>query len=274
MQLTPDQQRQLVDEVRRQRVTLKAAEDRITALEQTSASHQSPSLWGRLLWIVSGLLAGLVVVMAFIVSRQNQALSTAQQSTVVVTATYAAAETSAASAQVAGKTVEAIETRNATALTLTAVKAPTSAVAGKWQLSVDRSSFDDSKTVVLRLEAEREIIGWARRERPTLILRCKEAAVDLYIVVGMSAAVELGKPDQATIRIRLGKDAPQMLLTDESTSGDALFFPDSKSWIDRLSRYDEMVFGFTPFNAAPVETTFDLRGLTEAIKPLKEACKW
>jgi hypothetical protein len=34
----------------------------------------------------------------------------------------------------------------------------------------------------------------------------------------------------------------------------------------------EMVFGFTPFNANPAVTTFDLRGLENAIKPLKQVC--
>ncbi len=36
----------------------------------------------------------------------------------------------------------------------------------------------------------------------------------------------------------------------------------------------EMTFGFTPFNADPVVTKFDLRGLSNVIEPLKKACNW
>ena len=37
---------------------------------------------------------------------------------------------------------------------------------------------------------------------------------------------------------------------------------------------NEMVFGFTPFNADPVATTFDLRELKNVIEPLKQSCNW
>lgn len=35
-----------------------------------------------------------------------------------------------------------------------------------------------------------------------------------------------------------------------------------------------LLFEFVPFNSSPAMTTFDLRGLADAIKPLKEICKW
>jgi type VI secretion system protein VasI len=35
-----------------------------------------------------------------------------------------------------------------------------------------------------------------------------------------------------------------------------------------------LLFEFVPFNSSPAMTTFDLRGLAEAVKPLREACEW
>jgi len=31
---------------------------------------------------------------------------------------------------------------------------------------------------------------------------------------------------------------------------------------------------FTPFNSSPVEMRFDLKGLAEVLKPLRDTCSW
>jgi type VI secretion system protein VasI len=145
---------------------------------------------------------------------------------------------------------------------------------GKWRTHYGRSSFDDSKTVVVSLEAEKRVTGWLTTYTPELILRCQEHETDAYIVLGMQPDVEYGKMDSATVRIRFDKGNAQELVMYESTDGEALFFRGSVSMIKDMMRHDEMVFGFTPFNASPTETTFDLQGLSEAIKPLRETCDW
>ncbi|GER81116.1 MAG: type VI secretion protein [Anaerolineales bacterium] len=57
-------------------------------------------------------------------------------------------------------------------------------------------------------------------------------------------------------------------------TGKALFFRDPYGMIVSMLQSKEMVFGFTPFNADPVVTTFDLRGLVDVIGPLKQSCDW
>lgn len=72
--------------------------------------------------------------------------------------------------------------------------------------------------------------------------------------------------------MRFDQEEAQTLITSESTDGEALFFRDPVGIIADMLQHDEMVFGFTPFNASPVVTTFDLRGLAEVIQPLQGAC--
>lgn len=72
----------------------------------------------------------------------------------------------------------------------TATSLPTS---GKWQLDAGgASSFDDSESVVLALDAEQEISGQFDTKLPTLILRCQERQLEAYVVTGLQPDVEPG----------------------------------------------------------------------------------
>ena len=151
---------------------------------------------------------------------------------------------------------------------------PTFIPTGNWITTFEKSSFDDSQTVILRLKANSLITGWVTDATiPVLYVRCKEKKAEAYINVGMQQDVEHGLYNQSTVRIRFDSQEASSLIAKHSTDGEALFFQDSQTIIDQMLQYEMMVFGFTPFNSNPVETSFNLRGLNEAIKPLQEACK-
>ncbi|MDP1545269.1 MAG: type VI secretion system-associated protein TagO [Anaerolineales bacterium] len=145
---------------------------------------------------------------------------------------------------------------------------------GKWQVSTSKSEFDNSTTVALSLDAESFIEGWLTTTLPTLVLRCKEREIDVYVNVGTQSNVEYGRYNKATVRVRFDQNQAFETITSESTTGEALFFRDPHQMIISMLRSNEMVFGFTPFNANPAVTTFDLRGLENVIEPLKQSCNW
>jgi len=155
----------------------------------------------------------------------------------------------------------------------TSTPEPTSTpvITGKWQSDIEPSSFDDSTNVYLLLDAENRIQGWLDTFLPTLVVRCKEHEVNVYINVGTQTAVEYNS-DLSTARIRFDQDEAQTISMSGSTDGDSLFFPDPNQALQQILSHEILLFGFTPFNANPVETKFDLRGVNEVIKPLKEAC--
>lgn len=149
---------------------------------------------------------------------------------------------------------------------------------GKWRLNASTSSFDDSKTVVLALEAESAIVGWpAVTHTPTLILRCKENKTEAYVNAGMQGKPVFGEYGQdlgVSMRGRYDKGETFEYEMPKSTDGQAFFFRYPIEEIKYMTKHSSLVLEFTPFNSNPVEIRFDLTGLSEVLKPVRDACSW
>lgn len=149
-----------------------------------------------------------------------------------------------------------------------------SPVGSKWIVSTQISKIDDSKTVILRLPAESSISGWpGKTHTPSLIIRCKEHQTEAYFNTGMAPMVEYGI-DGATITLRIDKASAFKLRAEKSTDGEALFIPSVIAQLKKLMGGSTLLFEFVPFNSSPQMTTFQIAGLAEAIKPVRETCKW
>jgi type VI secretion system protein VasI len=144
----------------------------------------------------------------------------------------------------------------------------------KWQIEKEISRIDDSTNVHVSLRADSAISGWpSKTYTPFLIFRCKEGKTEAFINTGLSPQIEYGS-DGATVTLRFDKEKAKKYQTSKSTDGEALFFRQSISLIKKTLQHSTLLFEFIPFNSSPVMTTFDLHGLPEAVKPLKETCKW
>jgi type VI secretion system protein VasI len=147
----------------------------------------------------------------------------------------------------------------------------------KWKVQQEKSAIDDSTNVFVSLDADASISGWPTKTyTPLLILRCKENRTQAYIVTGMAPQLEYGV-EGTTVTLRLDDDKAMQFLTARSTTGDMLFFDSggpSIELIKRMMQRSTLLFEFVPFHSSPVMTTFDLRGLGEAIKPLRANCGW
>jgi hypothetical protein len=148
----------------------------------------------------------------------------------------------------------------------------------KWSLSGGSSSFDDSKRVTLTLLASNQITGWPGVTRtPALILRCQERKTEAFINVGMQGKIAFGGYGQdlgTSMRGRYDKGEVFHYLMTKSTDGQAFFFPKPGREIQTMMKHSSLVMEFTPFDSNPVEIRFDIADLTEAIKPLRDACSW
>jgi type VI secretion system protein VasI len=151
---------------------------------------------------------------------------------------------------------------------------PTPIPTGKWITTFNKSPFDDSQTVILSLNANFPVTGWINDTKvPLLVVQCREKKTDVYIKVGMAQNVETGLYNQSTVRVRFDSDEAEDVITDHSTDNESLFFHDPNAFINKMLQHEKLTFGFIPFNSSSVETSFDLHGLSEAIKPLQEVCK-
>lgn len=146
-------------------------------------------------------------------------------------------------------------------------------MAGKWQVRNSVSPVDDSKTVVLMLDADTEIRGWLSAHKPSLIIRCKQGKTSAYINTGMQPTREHGS-DYITGTFRFDKNKATTLKMSKSTDSKALFFDNEIGVIKRIAKHQKMLFQFTPFNSSPTMTTFQIAGLAKALKPLRKVCGW
>jgi hypothetical protein len=169
----------------------------------------------------------------------------------------------------AQKLIEALEKKR------NAMPSPTPPItAGNWRVQHAVSSMDDTQGVYLELEAENTISAWLKNPKPYLYIRCQEKKTEIYVQTGTSAQPELGNYNQATVRIRLDKNAAFRQSWSESTDKEALFAPSGVSLAKQIAKAKQMAFEFVPFNSPPAIVYFNVAGLDEHIGKVAEACKW
>lgn len=148
---------------------------------------------------------------------------------------------------------------------------------GNWRTRRDKSAMTDQETVVLSLQSN-EMVQCRQFGSPsylTLIIRCMEDTTSLYITGDCHVASGFYGYGKVTLRLDDGKPFNRNM--DDSTDSSALGLWDGGSSIPLLKQMigkDRMIARFTPFGANPIEPSFTISGLDEAIKPVREACGW
>ena len=144
----------------------------------------------------------------------------------------------------------------------------------KWVIIEDVSPIDDSKTVRLSLKSDSPIKSDFSQVIPTLNIQCKERETDFYINFNIFLSTHDIKP---ITRIDSDK-AVNGVEWSISTDYKALFYPGSQKkineFIKTLKDKKKFFIQVTPFSKGSINTTFDLTGLDEAIKPVREVCNW
>lgn len=139
---------------------------------------------------------------------------------------------------------------------------------GKWVTRDTRNPIDDTRTVSLLLLADTGASKW--NKPVSLFIRCQSNKTEMYIVwndfLGM---------DTATVITRIGSLKAETKSWGNSTDNQASFYPGSPvGMIKTMMQHETFVAQVTPYNESPVTATFDIKGLSNAIAPLREACKW
>ena len=144
---------------------------------------------------------------------------------------------------------------------------PQSVGTGKWEVEVETNPVDDSKTVTAYLAADS---GKNRWNRPVVaIARCQSNSTDFFISWGDYLA-----GDGADVLTRIGSNPATTEEWSLSTNKKATFKEKPITFLKKMAKEDKLVTQVTPFNQSPVTAIFDIRGLDEALKPLREACNW
>jgi type VI secretion system protein VasI len=140
---------------------------------------------------------------------------------------------------------------------------------GKWRVNESVSPLDDSKTVTISLDANSPVPAKYKREStPTLVIRCQQKQISAFVNFGFYLTTQ-----NLPVTTRLDKEKATSRTWSISTDYEAVFAPSEREFVKSLLKHQQMLIELTPYSESPVMTTFDLTGLTSAIKPLQEACK-
>jgi len=141
----------------------------------------------------------------------------------------------------------------------------------EWEIRSEISPGGDGANVFLILEADKDVRGWKETYLPSLVIRCQKQQIDAYVKTGLTANSE-NDSNFIAVTLRLDKEKAFTEVLVQSADKTALFFMNAEKTIEKLSTHQSMSFRFTPFKASPTKTTFQLAGLDEALKPLRDAC--
>lgn len=135
-----------------------------------------------------------------------------------------------------------------------------------WIVDISESPLDDSKEVsVMRVPNDYE----TRRGTTALIIRCKRNTTDAYVTWG-----EYLGSDNMKVSYRIDKENPKSVWWNAAVDGRASFIPKPISFIKSLEGKESIYIEAEKYRGDRVSATFDISGIEEVIKPLREACNW
>ncbi|MGO4999114.1 type VI secretion system-associated protein TagO [Oceanisphaera sp. W20_SRM_FM3] len=137
---------------------------------------------------------------------------------------------------------------------------------GKWTVEKKTDPIDDTKTVNIFLTADS---GNSRFGKPIMLMaRCDSEKTDMFI----DWQIYLGS--EAKVTLRIGDDDANTSKWILSSDRQKSFNKSPINTLKTMLTTDKMVAQITPFNQKPSTAVFNISGLDEAIKPLREACVW
>lgn len=146
----------------------------------------------------------------------------------------------------------------------------------EWQYATQKSKIDDSTNVWLTLESNDNLPGRFVSSAPAVLtIRCMENRTSVFFQFADHFLADIEGYGDITYRID-SKPARKRSFS-ESTDNEALGLWSGGAAIPfakELFSGEAMFVRAVPFNESPVEAEFNIKGLADAIRPLRKACGW
>lgn len=146
----------------------------------------------------------------------------------------------------------------------------------KWSVREEQSKIDDSRNVFLQVASIEPVVNQYRQSEPAfLTITCRQKTTDLFISFAGHFMSDLNGSGRVTTRV--DKLPAKAISMRESNDHKALGLWDGGSsipFIKTLLTGDVLYVRAVPYSASAVEIEFPISGIADAIKPLREACKW
>lgn len=146
---------------------------------------------------------------------------------------------------------------------------------GEWSVSTQTSKIDDSKNVYVSLDAKETIRGrYGDKVRMSLTIACRENVTSRWFNFG---GHHMSDYQHGTVTYRIDDKTAQRKRFRESTDNEALGLWNGGTSIPFLMSImtgKNLLIRATPYGESPVESEFAIAGLDNALKSLREACRW
>lgn len=146
----------------------------------------------------------------------------------------------------------------------------------EWMVKVDKSKLDDTTSVVMSVQSTDEVRGkFGGATKGSLFIRCQENKTSLFIVWADNFMSDIQGRGRVDYRIddRTAKKVNMENSTDHMALG-LWSGGNSIPFIKDMYEASSLYVRATPFSESPIEMTFNISGIEEASKPLREACGW
>lgn len=141
---------------------------------------------------------------------------------------------------------------------------------GQWSVRSETSPIDDSVNVVLSVRSEDSVRSGYDTVRPSLFIRCSENKTNVFLNWNLYLGL-----DSTRMLVRFDSEEASTDTWTISTSNKAVFVRGSDiDFAKKMMGHEKLLTQITPYGESPVMATFPIAGLSEAIKPLREACSW
>lgn len=134
---------------------------------------------------------------------------------------------------------------------------------GVWAMSSSISPLTDDAMVMLELGADAP----AGTKPPTLMLRCQDTVIDVYVMGVAATATDI------PVTLRMGQTTKQ-LTWESSSTRESIFYPGgleaNVAFIRELAGADTLAMDLV--GASPATMTFTVAGLTQHLPAFQKAC--
>lgn len=141
----------------------------------------------------------------------------------------------------------------------------------QWEIETEINPMDDSKSIYITNKSLTTVQGSLRTTTPTMIIRCMDNKTDLFVSYQQSIAFDI---DGVSGKVRLDNEQPKTFNFSRSRDFRAVFFPKPVPFLKDAIGHEKMLVQVDLLSAVGQVAEFDIRGLEEALKPLREACHW
>lgn len=148
-------------------------------------------------------------------------------------------------------------------------------VQSNWVVRFDTSKVDDTRTVILSTQALEISSGrYGNISRFTLMIACRENTTNLWIHFGGHFMSDY---QHGRVTYRIDQNPAKRKRLRESNNNESLGLWNGGAaipFIKALFGAGRLYVQATPHSESSVEAEFDISGLEDAIKPLRESCHW